>query len=288
MPKLIGKNAIITGASRGLGKEIANKMWQQGANLLLVGRNADSLETVIKNLENHPEQRAYFVPADLAHENSLNIIMTTARSCFQRLDILVNNAAIQGPIGPSWTNDQALWEQSIYVNLISPIKLSRYCAEWMLPQRQGKIISLSGGGATASRPNFSSYAVAKTGIVRFSEILADELKEHNIQVNCVAPGVMATSLLDEIAASGPSLASQKEFDIAIKIKRERGSSLEHAAQLVVFLACTISDGITGKLISAVWDPWEDFPEHLDDLQKTDIYTLRRIIPKDRGMDWGDV
>jgi len=288
MLKLIKKNAIITGASRGLGLEIAKIMWQQGANILLVSRDAGSLETVIKNLEHRPEQRVYFTPVDLAYENSLDIIMAAAQSHFDKLDILVNNAAIQGPIGPSWNNDQVLWEQSIYINLISPIKLSRHCAKWMIPQRQGKIISLSGGGATGSRPNFSSYAVAKTGIVRFSEILADELKEYNIQVNCVAPGVMSTSLLDEVATAGPDLAGQKEFDIALKTKKEGGASPERAARLVEFLASKLSDGITGKLISAVWDPWEHFPEHLDDLQKTDIYTLRRIVPKDRGQSWGDL
>jgi 3-oxoacyl-[acyl-carrier protein] reductase len=158
----------------------------------------------------------------------------------------------------------------------------------MLPQRQGKIISLSGGGATGSRPNFSSYAVAKTGIVRFSEILADELREYNIQVNCVAPGAMATALLDEVAIAGASLSGKKEFDIAVKIKKEGGVSLERAAQLVAFLSSAASDGVTGKIISAVWDPWAQFPEHQQDLAKSDIYTLRRIVPKDRGMDWGDV
>lgn len=286
--KLSGKNVIITGASRGLGAEIANQMWRQGANILLVARDANSLGTVVKNLERRSEQRAYFIPVDLAQEKSLDTIIRTAQSHFEQLDILVNNAAIQGPIGPSWSNDQVLWEQSIYVNLISPIKLSKYCAKWMIPQKQGKIISLSGGGATGSRPNFSSYAVAKTGIVRFSEILADELKEFNIQVNCVSPGSMSTSLLDEVASAGSGLAGKKEFDMAIKIKKEGGASLERAAQLIVFLASAQSDGISGKLISSIWDPWEHFPEHLEELKKSDIYTLRRIVPKDRGQSWGDL
>lgn len=288
MLKLIEKNAIITGASRGLGMEITNTMWRQGVNILLAARDVNSLEMVIKNLEHRPEQHAHFISVDLAHENSVDIIIKAAQSHFEKLDILVNNAAIQGPIGPSWDNDPLLWEQSLYVNLISPIKLSRSCAKWMIPQKQGKIISLSGGGATGSRPNFSSYAVAKTGLVRFSEILADELKEYNIQVNCVAPGAMATSMLNEVVAAGSALAGRKEFDIANKVKTGGGSSLERATQLVEFLAFASSDGVTGKLISAVWDPWEKFPAHLEELKNNDIYTLRRIVPKDRGMNWGDV
>jgi len=288
MIKFTGKNALITGASRGLGAEIANQLWRQGANLLLAARDAKALETVVKNLGHRPEQQAYFVSTDLTHENSTDIIVEAAQSHFEKLDILVNNAAIQGPIGTAWNNDQVLWEQSIYVNLICPVKLSRSCAKWMISQKQGKIISLSGGGATSSRPNFTSYAVAKTGLVRFSEILADELKEYNIQVNCVAPGAMATSLLNEVVVAGSTLAGPKEFDIANKVKEGGGTSSERAAQLVTFLASTLSDGITGKLISAMWDPWEKFPEHLEDLKNTDIYTLRRIVPKDRGQAWGDL
>ena len=288
MRKLIGKNAIITGASRGLGAEIARQMWGQGANLLLVARDARALEIIVKELGRNPGQQAYFVPVDLAREDAVGIVANTALSHFKQLDILVNNAAIQGPIGASWSNDPVLWEQALHVNLISPIKLSRYCAKWMIPQKQGKIISLSGGGATGSRPNFSSYAVAKTGLVRFSEILADELREYNIQVNCVAPGAMATTLLNEVVVAGADLAGQKEFDAANKVKASGGTSPERAAQLVTFLASSSSDGITGKLISAVWDPWEKFSEHMDEIMKTDIYTLRRIVPKDRGMDWGDL
>jgi len=288
MFRLTGKSAIITGASRGLGEAIAGKLWQEGANILLVARNVGALESVIEKLESRPEQRAHIIPVDLAREDSSDTIIKAARSQFEKLDILINNAAIQGPIGSSWDNDPVLWEQSIYVNLISPVKLSRACAKWMIPQRQGKIISLSGGGATGSRPKFSSYAVAKTGMVRFSEILADELREYNIQVNCVSPGAMLTSLLDDVVSAGPSLAGKKEFDIAIRIKEEGGASLERAAQLVEFLASPASDGVTGKLISAVWDPWQNFSEHQQDLVKSDIYTLRRIVPKDRGMDWGDV
>jgi NAD(P)-dependent dehydrogenase (short-subunit alcohol dehydrogenase family) len=287
MNSLKSKKVIITGASRGLGVEIAKKMWNLGADILLVARDENALKATIASLENRPEQNAFFVSADLSNPRGVEIIITAAQSHFDYLDILVNNAAIQGPIGVSWENDWNKWQQTITVNMLAQIDLSRRCSAWMITKRSGKIITLSGGGAASSRPNFSAYAVAKTGLVRFCEILAQELLPYNIQVNCIAPGAMATSMLHEILSAGSEYAGQKEYEIAQKIIEQSSTTLERAADLTAFLASSASDGITGKLISATWDPWETLPEHLVDLNNTDIYTLRRIVPKDRGADWGD-
>ena len=153
---------------------------------------------------------------------------------------------------------------------------------------RGKIINLSGGGATGPRPNFSAYATTKAGLVRFSETAAEETRELGIEINCIAPGAMDTGLTVEILRSGPSGAGQKEYESALKVRERGPAALGRAADLCVFLASSASDGITGKLISAVWDPWETLPKFLSDLRETDIYTLRRIVPKDRGRDWGNL
>lgn len=284
---LEGKNILIIGASRGLGEAIANTIWGYGANIALVSRDEEKLKNVASLLDKREHQRSSIFPKDLSSPNAVTEIFDFAQTVFHHLDVLVYNAAIQGPIGPLWENDWDLWEKAINVNLLAAIRLSHLCAKWMLPHQEGKMIFLSGGGATSSRPNFSSYAVAKTGLVRFCEVLADELELYNIQANCVAPGTMATSLLNDIVIAGPNLAGQKEFYTALQAQRGGGTPPEKAAELVAFLASTLSHGITGKVISAVWDPWEKFPNHLDELQKTDIYTLRRIVPKDRGQLWGD-
>jgi NAD(P)-dependent dehydrogenase (short-subunit alcohol dehydrogenase family) len=282
------RNVIITGASRGLGINIVKTMWMAGANLMLIARDNEALAKVISSLPHRPEQTAYAFSIDISAPNSASLILGEAQKYFDRLDVLVNNAAIQGPIGPSWQNDWSSWNQSLKVNLLAPIELSRICAAWMIRLGKGKIICLSGGGATSSRPNFSAYAVAKTGLVRFSEILADELRKYNIQVNCIAPGSMSTAILDEILEAGPENAGQKEYDFALKVRTQGGVLPESVAQLAVFLASSASDRITGKLISAVWDPWRNFSEYVEDITTTEIYTLRRIVPKDRGMDWGEV
>ena len=285
---LAGKNIIITGASRGLGAVIAETMWKAGANLMLVDKDQEALSKVVSGLGQPHQQTSFPFIIDLSAPNAAELILKSAQERFDHLDILVNNAAIQGPVGASWDNDWSSWNLTLTVDLLTPVDLSRRCAAWMILSGKGKIISLSGGGATGSRPNFSAYAVAKTGLVRFCEILADELRPHHIQVNCIAPGVMSTAILDEILTAGPERAGQNEYDSALKVRQHGGTPPQRVTDLAVFLASEASDGITGKLISAVWDPWEHFPEHLEDLQKTDIYTLRRIIPKDRGQLWGGV
>jgi NAD(P)-dependent dehydrogenase (short-subunit alcohol dehydrogenase family) len=155
----------------------------------------------------------------------------------------------------------------------------------MFEGRRGKIINLSGGGATGPRPNFSAYGTAKTALVRFSEILAYEVGDKNIQVNCIAPGAMNTMMLEAIRQAGPTKAGEAEYANAQSAENNAGLP-EQAAELCCFLASSASNGITGKLISAIWDPWEKLSEHLADLKDSDIYTLRRIVPKDRGRAWG--
>jgi NAD(P)-dependent dehydrogenase (short-subunit alcohol dehydrogenase family) len=285
--EVMNQNVLITGASRGLGAAMAKAFWEAGTNLVLVARNSQTLNDFILKLETRRGQSVHAIACDLASPDAVEVIINSMHEHFDHIDVLINNAAIQGPIGPSWKNDWVAWRQALDVNLFAPIDLSRRCAAWMIPQKKGKIICLSGGGATGSRPNFSAYAVAKTGLVRFCETLADELREYNIQVNCIAPGAMTTALTDEIIKAGPTLAGQKEFDSAVNRKKQPENSLpDHAVKLALFLASSSSDGLTGKLIRAVWDPWESLPANLEDLKKTDIYTLRRIIPKDRGKEWG--
>lgn len=153
----------------------------------------------------------------------------------------------------------------------------------------GKIINLSGGGATQPLPGLSSYAVSKAGLVRFVETLARETQDFGIDVNAIAPGILNTRLLDEAIEAGPGKVGE-DFHARMVRMKEDGStaSLDISAELVVFLSSDESKGISGRLISSIWDPWRDFPEHLDEIRGSDIFTLRRIIPKERDMDWGDV
>jgi len=283
---LANKTALITGASRGLGACIAKQFHQSGAHLILVARSQEKLDA----LRNHLLADANSLPAieavvvDLESTDAVTeFIQTTLQH--RQIDILINNAASQGPIGASWENDWQAWQTTLQINLFTPIALCRAVIPPMIKRNYGKIINLSGGGATNARPNFSAYAVSKTGLVRFSETLAEEVKSFNIAVNCIAPGVMNTDMLKEILAAGEDKVGQKEFNQVKNKLNEADLTIERAAELCRFLASSNDNSLTGKLISAVWDPWKNLSKYIDDLKNSDIYTLRRIVPDDRGKEW---
>jgi 3-oxoacyl-[acyl-carrier protein] reductase len=282
---LTGRNVLITGASRGLGREIARAMWRAGANVLLVARSAQPLADLQSELMQtaRPEQTAHVVVADLNARDAAQLIVDECRRHWDRVDVLVNNAAVLGPAGRAWENDWNAWQAALRVNLLAPVELCRAMVPWMIERGGGRIINLSGGGATAPRPNFSAYATAKAALVRFSETLALEARDRNVQVNCVAPGAMSTEMNRAVLQAGAAKAGGTEFARAKKLAEEEALPTR-AVELIVFLAGSRGDGITGKLISAIWDPWHKFPDHLKELE-SDIYTLRRITPEDRGFHW---
>jgi len=223
---------------------------------------------------------------DLAKPDEVDVLCANLKSLCPKLDVLINNAAIQGPIGPIQNNDLSEWQTTLQVNLLAPVALCQQLIDLLAKAGNGSIINLSGGGATGPRPYFSAYATAKTGLVRFSETLAEELKPLGVRVNCIAPGAMKTSMLEEVLANGPA-AGAREHELAEKVMMEGGASMDRVAALALFLASDVARGISGKLISAVWDHWDIWPQHLDALAASDAYTLRRIIGKDRGLIWGD-
>ncbi len=286
MSLLEDRNVLITGASRGLGADLAKAFWSEGAHLILVARSSEKMQDLVASLGPRPGQKILTLQVDLKSPESSFKIFEETKNNFQRLDVLVNNAGIHGPIGPCWENDWETWKETLLVDLVAPVALCRLFIPLMHGRRRGKIINLSGGGAAGPRPRFTAYATAKTGLVRFSEILAAETKSLGIDINCVAHGAMVTSLLTEIIEAGPERAGSKEYEQALQIIQSKEDQRRRAVALCLFLASTASDGITGKLISAVWDPWDSLPDHLEDLGETDIYTLRRILPLDRGLEWG--
>jgi 3-oxoacyl-[acyl-carrier protein] reductase len=150
---------------------------------------------------------------------------------------------------------------------------------------RGKIVVLSGGGATNPLPNISSYAASKAAVVRLMETLAEELRPHHVDVNAIAPGALATRLVDEVLAAGPEKVGSAFFEKNKQWKEKGATPLELGARLAVYLASPESDGITGRLISAQWDPWATLQQHREELAKSDIYCLRRIVPEDRGKKW---
>ncbi len=286
---LAGKKAIITGANQGLGFEIAKKYVQAGADVMLCARSATLLDAARAELEAMaaPGQKIVADVADVASEADVQILVANTLKALGGCHILVNNAGVYGPKGEIESVDWAEWVKTIEINIYGSILMCRALLPHFKAQRYGKVIQLSGGGATNPLPRISAYAVSKAAIVRFAETLAEEVRGIGIDVNAIAPGALNTRMLDEVLQAGPEKVGQAFYDRSLQQKESGGAPLDKGANLALFLASAASDGITAKLISAVWDDWEHWPDHLDELSSSDAYTLRRIAGRDRGFTWGD-
>jgi NAD(P)-dependent dehydrogenase (short-subunit alcohol dehydrogenase family) len=277
---------VITGATRGLGRLVAQKFWDTGSNVVLIARNEGDLKKTSGDLKKSTklDQDVHYFSFDLSDIEGIPKLCQNIQKTIGDPDILINNAAIQGPIGPIYQNDWEEWMKCLNICLLAPVRLTRELLPGMIENKFGRIVNISGGGVTAPRPNFSSYATAKCGLIRFSETLAGEVAKFDILVNCVAPGSMNSELTRQILNAGKEHAGQKEFDSALQLIEENPETDKRAAELVYFLATSPSININGKLISAVWDPWEKLSLVKNKLSDSDVYTLRRIIPEDRGLN----
>ena len=286
--KLSGKVALITGASRGFGKAALNALITEGASALILARDTAALEAAkAEALKLAPDktQAVECCGIDVTNRASVDKAVEKCISRFGKIDILLNNAGVYGTKGEISDIDMDEWIHTIEINLYGPIYFMRAAIPYMKKQGGGKILNMSGGGATSPLPYLSSYAASKAAIVRLTETVSQELAPYNIDVNAIAPGAMNTRMLDEIIEAGPQRVGEKYYAKALAQKADGGAPIDISAKLVVFLASAESDGISGKLISAVWDPWQNLAQYKDALMGSDIYALRRIVPKERGLDW---
>ncbi|HTW43290.1 MAG TPA: SDR family oxidoreductase [Solirubrobacteraceae bacterium] len=286
---LAGRTALITGASQGLGLAIARAYLDAGASgICICAREAGALERALEELATHaaPCQAVLGHVADVSEPQEVATLVELALAGLEQITILVSNAGVYGPKGTVDRSDWSEWRRTVEINLFGSVLSARALLGHFTERGYGKIVQLSGGGATAPMPRLSAYAASKAGVVRFAETLAEEVREQRIDVNAIAPGALNTRMLDELLSAGPEALGDAVYARALEQRASGGIPPEQGAKLAVFLGSAASDGITGKLLSAVWDPWPELPAHRDELD-SDLYTLRRIVPRDRGLDWGE-
>jgi len=286
--KLEKENAIITGGTLGLGLAILREFLNEGANVLFCARSRDAVSRLQDELTRllRTGQKLIGLPCDVSSPREVENMFAQFADELGVLHVLVNNAGVYGPKGPSEDVSWQDWMRAIEINLYGTLLPCRAAIPLMKKSGRGKIVNLSGGGATNPLPRLSAYAASKAAVVRLTETLAEELRDFRIEINAIAPGALNTRLLDEVLQAGPEIVGETFYKKSLQQAKEGGVPLEKGARLCVYLASKASDGITGKLLSAQWDPWENLQSHFDDIANSDIYTLRRIIPKDRGKTWG--
>ncbi len=286
--KLKNINALITGGSQGLGREIAAHFLREGANVFICARNEKELSATRDELaKKYTSQKILAKACDVSDEAQVKELAALVLREWGSLQVLVLNAGVYGPMGATESVDLSEWKRALEINLFGVLLPCRAFIPQFKKAGRGKIIVLSGGGATNPMPNFSSYAASKAAAVRLAETLAGELKPFHVDVNAIAPGALKTRFIDQVLAAGPEKAGAEMFAKNKKWFEAGAVPLELGASLAVYLASAESDGITGKIISAQWDPWRTLHEFRSDLEGGDIYTLRRIVPRDRGKTWGD-
>lgn len=270
---------------------VASGFAQAGCDLIICARDGMELEAAadsIKTRMRSPSQRLCRMAADVSREEDVEALCGRAVAEFGQVHILVNNAGVYGPMGHLEDIDWEDWKASFAINVLGPAMMCRKMLPHFRRNHYGKIIQLSGGGATRPLPRLECYAASKSAVVRLAESIALDCVGDNVFVNAVAPGLLDTRMLDQVLEAGPEGVGEAFYSQMYVARHEKKATpVEVSVRLCLFLASPASDGITGKLISAVWDDYESWPAHIEELRGGDLYTLRRITGRDRQTGWGD-
>lgn len=248
------KTAIVTGGVRGVGLAITQQLIKLDYKVVICSRNNPEIRSALKQL-NKKKRVAYGIKTDISKFSHCKKLLEFANRKLGPIQVLVNNAGIYGPIGLLENSIPGDWLETIKVNLLGSV----YCSQLVLPQMKkrsyGKIINLCGGGVGGknSLPRFSAYYTSKIAVAGFTEVLAEETKNDNIRVNCIAPGAINSFFTDYLIAQGLEKAGEMMYQKAKDQVKNGGDSLELVKELVTFLVSDKSLHLSGCLLSAKWD-----------------------------------
>jgi 3-oxoacyl-[acyl-carrier protein] reductase len=261
---------LVTGAGRGIGKRLAIGFAAAGARVGLLARSKTELDLTQLEID-HTGGKAIRLRADVRNPEQLQASAERMRAHFGAIHVLVHAAGIQGPIGQFVGADPEAWSETIETNLTGAARTCRCVLPEMIERRQGKIVLLCGKGGDKPRPAFSAYAASQAALLRFAETLAEEVRDHNVQVNCMSPGGTYTHMTDQILRSSEA-AGEEEYEEALQIRVTGGESPDSQLALAMFLASERSNHISGKSIG-VEDLWTRLERSAVSPR---LYTLRRV------------
>jgi NAD(P)-dependent dehydrogenase (short-subunit alcohol dehydrogenase family) len=273
-------NLVLTGSSTGIGRALVERLLAHGHHVWGLARS-DQSDFAAQHPASFRASRC-----DVSNWSDVERAANEVAAAWPHVDGLIACAGLQGEVGRSVAADPIRWSATVRANLDGTFFAIRaFDALLSHAPRRAKVICFSGGGATKPRARFSAYGVAKTAVVRLVETIAEEERGRALDINAIAPGAINTRLTDEVLALGPTVVGEAEYAAAQKQKAAGGASLDKARGLVEWLLSPASDGVTGRLLAAPWDPWPTLDQRAGELASSDIYTLRRIVPEDRGKKW---
>ena len=281
---LKNKVAIITGGNRGIGKAIAERFAQEGCNLMLASRTRSELEKTAQLIRKQFSVSISTHKTDIGKESDVIDMVNQTITEFGKIDILVNNAAIIGPIGEISQIDGHEFFDTLKNNIGGTVFCTKTVLPYMKSKKQGSIINLSGGGGLGALPYYDAYSASKSAIVRLTENFALEFENFNINVTAISPGAINTKMFDQqLEADKKSIGNKNWTDLQNRLA-SGGDSIKKAPELALFIASKNRKEFNGKVISAIWDDWEAISKNKKKITNTDIFQMRRIVPKDRDLD----
>lgn len=252
--RLIGEVAIVTGAGTGIGAAIAARLAAEGARVVVAGRRPEPIEATCVAITSAGGQ-ALAVAADAATEEGVERLFAATVEALGPVSILVNNAAVAGPIAPIWEQELPGWEETLRINLTGPWLCARAAARAMKDARRGRIINI--GSMSGKRPlaKRTPYTSTKMGVVGLTRTLALELGEFNINVNCISPGAVNTERLEVLARAANVPLERVVEGAAAGSALRRISQPQDIAALAAFLASSEASNITGMDITVDAGVW---------------------------------
>jgi NAD(P)-dependent dehydrogenase (short-subunit alcohol dehydrogenase family) len=269
-----GKVCVVTGGGRGLGAATARFLAGEGAAVAICARSEPEVAAVARELA-EGGSRVVWGAVDVADEGAVAAFAARVRTTLGPTDVLINNAAILGPVGPLTDLDLRAWKRALDVNVVGTATAMK-CFGSHMRGRGGTMVNLSGGGigGPGVAPSISAYTTSKAAVATLTETVAMELAADDVNVVAIAPGALATTFTDDILTAGPSVAGDALFAATAR-NRSAPATLEDYFDLLAFV---IGDGrwLTGVLLSARWDRRSTLEARRAEIVASSLYRLRRI------------
>ena len=246
--KLRGKVSIITGGGTGIGKVMALTFAKEGSNVIICGRTEKTLKEVAQKIKSMG-RRCLPILADISKKRDVEAMVDKTIGEFSKIDVLICNASIGGPVSPVVNIDEKDWDEVMATNLKGTFLCCQAVLKQMIPRKTGRIITISSIGGKYAYTNRSPYATSKLGIVQFSRVLAAEVGPYNIYVNDICPGVVDSERLHWVLKTRSDVLGISPEEVAAEFKKKspllKFVKPEEIAKAAVFLASDDSTGITG-------------------------------------------